>query len=123
MKTILLNSLARAAECYASADLLADDLRRLLLGDPIVARPPTSSVRRKWAGYMCGAGHFRPHDRSELVRAMVASLGSQARLRSMNLRLEREIERSDHNAQEAREQARAIERFAVGCIFGLPIRP
>jgi WD40 repeat protein len=117
LRTIVLRALAKdPADRYATAGELAADLSRFLADRPIRARPPTLAARaarwarRRWksvtaAGLMAAA----------LLMGLVgASLWSNARLRSINQRLEEEINRSNRLARQARDQARHSELHATG---------
>jgi len=117
LETIVLKALAKdPAERYATAGELAGDLTRFLAGQPIRARRPTWAeqgvkwARRQWkavaaTGVMTAA---------MLICLAAAGWWSSARLRAINQRLEAEIDRADHNAQEARDQARTSRRHALG---------
>jgi eukaryotic-like serine/threonine-protein kinase len=95
---------------YASAAALADDLKRLLDGRPIVGRP-VSSWERAW-----GWGRRRPAVVALLVLVMMLAGGLvggaarwSAQLRGHNVQLEGEIARADQQAREAKKQARIAE--------------
>jgi eukaryotic-like serine/threonine-protein kinase len=117
LETIVLKALAKEpAERYATAGELAADLARFLGGQPIRARRLTwagrgvKGARRQWravavAGAMTAV---------MLIGLAAAGWWSNARLRAINRRLEAAIDRADHNAREARDQARKSERYALG---------
>jgi eukaryotic-like serine/threonine-protein kinase len=117
LKTIVLKAMAKdPAERYATAGELAGDLALFLADQPIRARPPTAVARAsRWA-----RRHWKAVAAAGLMAAVLltglvgASLWSNARLRSINRRLEEEIDRSDRLAREARDQARLSERHATG---------
>jgi eukaryotic-like serine/threonine-protein kinase len=122
LRTIVLKALAKdPADRYATAGELAADLALFLSEQPIRARPPTLAARaarwarRRWKA-MAAAGVMA----AVLLMGLVgASLWSNARLRSINRRLEEEIDRSDRLTREARDQARLSERHATGAQIGL----
>ena len=117
LRTIVLKTLAKdRAERYATAGELAADLTLFLADQPVRARPPTlmswmiKRSRRHWrslavAGLMTAL---------MLFGVAAAALWSNSRLRALNERLEREIDRADRNAREARVHAETSERHALG---------
>jgi eukaryotic-like serine/threonine-protein kinase len=95
---------------YASAAALADDLKRLLDGRPIVGRP-VSSLERAWDW-----GRRRPA--VAVLSALVVLLASglaggaarwSAQLRWHNEHLKEEIVRADQLAREAKKQTQIAE--------------
>jgi eukaryotic-like serine/threonine-protein kinase len=95
---------------YASAAALADDLKRLLDGQPIVGRP-VSSWERAW-----GWGRRRPAVTALLGLVMLLAGGlvgaaarSSAQLRWHNEQLKEEIARADQQAREAKKQSQIAE--------------
>ena len=117
LQTIVLKALAKdPAERYATAGELATDLGRFLAGRPIEARPPTPIQRaikwaRRHAPAVAAAGLMMA---VILITLVGAGLWSNARLRSVNQRLESEIQRADRHARDAQDQARTAERHALG---------
>ncbi len=117
LKTIVLKALAKeAADRYATAGEMAEDLALFLADRPIRARPPTVAsraarwARRRWKA-VAAAGLLTA---LLLIGLAAASLWSNARLRGINHRLAAEIERADRHAREARDQARLAERHVHG---------
>ncbi len=117
LETIVLKALAKdPAERYATAGDLAADLTRFLAGQPIRARRPTWAGRGvKWA-----RRHWKAVAAAGVMTAVLliglaaAGWWSNARLRTINQRLEAEIDRADRNAREAQDHARNSERHALG---------
>jgi WD40 repeat protein len=95
---------------YRSAAALAEDLRRFLVGQPILARPAPARERLgKWA---------RRHPATAalaalgVIVALVAAGGmtwSNAWLRAHNERLQQEIDRANHHARQAERHQRIAE--------------
>jgi eukaryotic-like serine/threonine-protein kinase len=117
LKTIVLKALAKdPADRYATAGDLAADLTLFLADQPIRARPPTLVSRvtklawRHWKA-VAAAGLMTV---VMLVGVIAAALWSNTRLRAVNVKLEREIDRADRNANEARIHAETSERHALG---------
>jgi eukaryotic-like serine/threonine-protein kinase len=117
LKTIVLKALAKnPAERYATAGELAADLTLFLADQPIQARPPTlisrvtKLARRHWKG-VAALGLTTV---LLLLGAVAAALWSNSRLRAVNEQLEREIDRADRHAREARIHALTSERHARG---------
>jgi eukaryotic-like serine/threonine-protein kinase len=95
---------------YASAGALADDLKRLLDGRPIVGRP-VSSWERVW-----GWGRRRPAVAVLLALVVLMASGLaggaarwSAQLRWHNEHLKEEIVRADQLAREAKKQTQIAE--------------
>jgi eukaryotic-like serine/threonine-protein kinase len=117
LETIVLKALAKEpAERYATAGDLAEDLTRFLAGQPIRARRLSWAglgvkwARRQWKA-VAAAGVMTT---AMLIGVAVAGWWSNARLRTINQRLEAEIARADRNAREAQDHARNAERHALG---------
>jgi WD40 repeat protein len=117
LETIVLKAMAKdPAERYASAGEMAGDLALFLADQPIRARPPalvsraSRWARRRWRaiallGVMTAV---------LLIGLLGVVFWSNARLRTINRRLEAEINRADRNARDARDQAEMSERHALG---------
>jgi serine/threonine protein kinase len=109
LETICLKCLAKEpAGRYATAQALADDLRRFLAGEPIVARPPGIVGRLlRWA-------KRRPASAALIsavtVLLFIVVIGSLA----FAIRLARETARAEANAEEARSAAETAERARRG---------
>jgi WD40 repeat protein len=117
LRTIVLKALAKdQADRYQTAGELGQDLALFLADQPIRARPPKLGMRAmRWARQRWKALVAAGLLAAVLLMGLVgASVWSNARLRSINQRLEQEIGRSDRLAREAREQARLSERHATG---------
>jgi WD40 repeat protein/serine/threonine protein kinase len=116
LETICLHCLNKdAAGRYPSAAALAADLERFLAGQPIRARRASLWDRGlKW-------GRRRPAHAALAALAVIVGIGtagdiawSNAWLRSHNQRLQQEIDRANHHAEEAERQQRlAVEREAM----------
>ena len=100
LETICLKCLEKSAESrYATAGQLADDLRRFLAGEDIIARPIPPPVRfARWA-------RRRPAQASLLALLVVAAIGATLAA----FALERERERAVAAETQAREQLFAAQ--------------
>ena len=117
LETIVLKALAKEpAERYLTAGELAADLTRFLAGQPIRARRLAWAGRGvKWATRQWKAVAAAGVMASVLLIGLAAAgWWSNARLRTINQRLEAEIDRADRNAREAQDHARKSERHALG---------
>jgi len=117
LETIVLKALAKEpAERYLTAGDLAADLTRFLAGQPIRARRLAWAGRGvKWATRQWKAVAAAGVMASVLLIGLAAAgWWSNARLRTINQRLEAEIDRADRNAREAQDHARKSERHALG---------
>jgi WD40 repeat protein len=116
LETICLHCLSKdAARRYASAAALAEDLERFLAGQPIQARPTSLWERGlKW-------GRRRPAHATLAALVVTVLIGtaldivwSDAWLRTHNQRLQQEIDRARHHAEEAERQQRlAVKHEAL----------
>src|SRR5205807_1025291 len=101
LETICLKCLVKEpAGRYASAEALAEDLRRFLAGEPIVARPAGAAERAwRWARRRPGVAGL-----SAAVAAMILLVvcGSLA----FAWRLAKEKDRADESRQAAEQSAR-----------------
>jgi serine/threonine protein kinase len=114
LETIVLKAMARStAERYASAQDMADDLRRFLEDKPILARRPSLVERlRKWSR------RHRPLVASALVlllMAVVASLVTTVLIAGEHVETKAAYERERQKAREAEESflqaKRAVDFF------------
>jgi eukaryotic-like serine/threonine-protein kinase len=99
LETIALKCLEKSPDQrYASAKALADDLRRHLDGEPIVARPIAAPERlAKWA-------RRRPWQATSAAIAGLALAGLFTGVLVHNARLRAEVARTELQANEARDQ-------------------
>src|SRR5262249_36054529 len=101
LETIVLKAVGKSpADRYATARALADDLRRFVDNQPILARRPTVAVRvRKWA---------RRHP--SVVMAIMVVLGlARAGLVLSNALTQAAYDRGRQRAAEARQRAEEAE--------------
>jgi eukaryotic-like serine/threonine-protein kinase len=101
LETVVLKAMAKQREeRYATAQELADDLRRVLEGKPTLAKPPTIAERlRKWT---------RRHRRTvaaAVAVCMLAMLGMAA----STLLIAREKARTQHNFELAKQHFREAQ--------------
>ncbi len=115
LQTVLLKAVARDRnDRYASAGDLAEDLRRYLRGDPLLARPPSLA-------YLLRKGLFRHRAAAAVVASVVASLSamaleSYARIRkARDLETAARIEAETHLAAANRNYAAALVEKARQC--------
>ena len=119
LQTVLLKAVARGRnDRYASAGDLAEDLRRYLRGDPLLARPPS-------LGYLLRKGVYRHRAAAAVVAAVVSSLSAMALDSYARIRKARDsetaarIEAERHLAEANRNYAAALaektrQRFQEG---------
>jgi hypothetical protein len=119
LQTVLLKAVARErTDRYASAGELAEDLRRYLRGDPLLARPPT-------LGYLLRRGVYRHRAAAAVVAAVVAALSAMALDSYARIRRARDretaarVEAETHLAAANRNYAAALvekarQRFQEG---------
>jgi serine/threonine protein kinase/tetratricopeptide (TPR) repeat protein len=89
---------------YASAALLADDLRRFLDGVPIQARPVSMSERSlKWIRRKPAVAALMGMTLLSIAGAMVVTANHNAALRKQVRRAEAEESRADHNYRQAQK--------------------
>jgi serine/threonine protein kinase/WD40 repeat protein/tetratricopeptide (TPR) repeat protein len=119
LETVTLKALAKSpAERYATAQELADDLRRWLDDRPTLARPPSRLQRlRKWSrrhrGLVLGLGAFLILLTAGLGLGVVAYGVRQGELAEERSRFAREKERSERKIAEDLRQVLAGRAEAV----------
>jgi eukaryotic-like serine/threonine-protein kinase len=119
LATVALKCLEKSPDRrYVSAGTLADDLRRHLDGEPIVARAVSTPERlAKWA-------RRRPWQAISAALGVVVLLGAMAGTLAHNARLRLEVRRTEREASEARTQRTRAEdqyrsaRDAIGRMLG-----
>ncbi len=108
LQTVLLKAVARDRnDRYASAGDLAEDLRRYLRGDPLLARPPSLA-------YLLRRGVYRHRAKAAIVAAVIGSLAAMAVESYARIRKARDretaarIEAETHLAAANRNYAAAL---------------
>ena len=110
LETICLKCLRKEPDRrYASAEQLAEDLRRFLAGEAILARRATHIERAlKWA-------RRKPAAALAISLAILAALGAVGGLLWHNNRLRSEVDRAERSEANARRQkAQAMANFDLG---------
>jgi WD40 repeat protein/serine/threonine protein kinase len=112
LNTICLSCLEKApARRYGSAQALADDLRRYLLGEPIFARPATRAYRAwRWcrrkplvAGLLAGIAIFGCGLMGSLIANAALSAAHQSELRQKNDDLSEMVRQLDESLLKTNE--------------------